>query len=416
MMRPTWRQYGLVLLLFFGLTAASCSSGDDTAGSDGTSAETTNTSDSAAASATSTTAALEARATHRDVGPFGVGVVTLTLPTGNAVEVYYPSDAVEPNGGLESYNVSDFLPEEVRSGLPDDADDEFKVPAEREVAPADAGPFPLVVFSHGFSGFRLQSTHLLTHLASWGMVVASPDHPSRNLAKQINEFLGATPETEPQSATDDVRATIELVRNESASGDGILAGIVEPDLVAVGGHSAGGFTALDAAASIDGMLGYVSYASGASSSGDQADNKAELKLPDVPSLFMAGVNDTIIEPSRTEEAHEQAPAPSWLWEIADSGHLAFSDLCAIGAGDGGIIGLADAIGFEVPDNLRPLAEDGCLEPNAEVRTVWPAIDHASVAFYRFVFGIDDEPVGLGPATAEAFDFGVTINEKTGDEG
>lgn len=352
-------------------------------------------------SSTSSTEAPEpAKAEYRDVGPFGVGAVTLTLPTGNEVEVYYPSDAVEPNGGLEAYRVRSFLPPVIEATIPAEVDDEFKVPAEREVEAVD-GPLPLVLFSHGFSGFRLQSTHLLTHLASWGMVVASPDHPSRDLESQINASIGVT-EGEPQDSVADIQAAIDLVRAESDDPDSVLSGLVDPDLLAIGGHSAGGGTALAATTAIPGMLGYISYASGA---------RDETELPDVPSLFLAGANDGVIEPGRAAEAFEAAAEPSWRWELADSGHLAFSDLCAIGQGQGGLIGLAEEAGLPVPENLRGLAEDGCLEPNVDVRTVWPAIDHSSVAFYRFVFGIDDEPVGLGPEVTEAFDVDVTIEEK-----
>ena len=38
------------------------------------------------------------------------------------------------------------------------------------------GRFPLVVFSHGYGGLRTQSSFLTAHLASWGFVVAAPDH------------------------------------------------------------------------------------------------------------------------------------------------------------------------------------------------------------------------------------------------
>lgn len=381
--------------LTIALVIAACGGGD---GNDARADDPGNAPDGPSSSSTSE-APQAPNAEYRDVGPFGVGVVTLSLPTGNQVEVYYPSDAVEPNGGLEAYRVRSFLPPAIEATIPAEVNDEFKVPAEREVEAAP-GPFPLVAFSHGFSGFRLQSTHLLTHLASWGMVVASPDHPSRDLASQINASIGVT-SAEPQDAVADIQAAVDMVRAESVRPDGVLSGRVDPDLLALGGHSAGGGTALAATVAVPGVLGYVSYASGAI---------GDTTLPDLPSLFLAGANDGVIEPGRTAEAFQGAPAPSWFWELADSGHLAFSDLCAIGQGQGGLIGLAEEAGLPVPENLRGLAEDGCLEPNVDVRTVWPAIDHASVAFYRSVFGIDEQPVGLGPDTAEAFDFGVTIEE------
>lgn len=44
------------------------------------------------------------------------------------------------------------------------------------IAPA-ATPFPLVVWSHGFSGTRLDEAGILTRLASRGYVVAAVDFP-----------------------------------------------------------------------------------------------------------------------------------------------------------------------------------------------------------------------------------------------
>ena len=55
-------------------------------------------------------------------------------------------------------------------------------------ADPDGGPYPLVLFSHGFAGYRLQSTFLTTHLASWGFVVAAVEHPYRNLTAVFGDL------------------------------------------------------------------------------------------------------------------------------------------------------------------------------------------------------------------------------------
>ena len=47
------------------------------------------------------------------------------------------------------------------------------------------------MFSHGFGSFRTQSAEIATSLASWGFVVAAPDHPSRGLEALL---LGAVSE------------------------------------------------------------------------------------------------------------------------------------------------------------------------------------------------------------------------------
>ena len=66
----------------------------------------------------------------------------------------------------------------------------FVTDAYRGVPVSTDGPFPVVLFSHGASSFRLQSTALTTHLASWGFVVVSPDYFERGL----QSLLGGVPD------------------------------------------------------------------------------------------------------------------------------------------------------------------------------------------------------------------------------
>ena len=42
---------------------------------------------------------------------------------------------------------------------------------------AEGGPFPVLMFSHSFSGMKEQNSALLQELASWGYIVLSVDHP-----------------------------------------------------------------------------------------------------------------------------------------------------------------------------------------------------------------------------------------------
>ncbi|MDH4168608.1 MAG: hypothetical protein OEW42_03370 [Acidimicrobiia bacterium] len=379
------------------LVAGACSSSEPDSGSTSTTAAPASLAAPTSPAIPTTTAAAAVTSSSADpevdpvsfqtAGPHEVGITTLALPTGNLVEVFYPADDTV-DGQTDSYQVRSFLPEAIRALIPEETADRYEIEAARDGAASPEGPFPLVLFSHGAAAFRSQSTDLARHLASWGMVVASPDHPSRNLESQLSNS-----EVRPQPAADDLRATRELV---TSAAEGPLAGLVDPNLVAVSGHSAGGGTTLEVATD-DGIAGYVSYASGAFD---------DTELPTVPSLFMAGALDEIVEPERTAEAHTAAAAPSWLWVIEETGHLAFSDICAIGNDEGGLIGLAESagIGDLVPAELRRLATDGCEPPNVEVTSVWPAVNQASVAFYRYTFGLDDEPRGL-----DAIDLdGVTV--------
>ena len=117
-----------------------------------------------------------------------------------------------------------------------------------------------MLFSHGFTGIRQQSSFLTSHLASWGMVVAAPDHWSRDLYHVLGELLGE-PQPEERDDVDDLRRTRDLLAAESGSDDSVLSGHVGTDEVAAVGHSAGGGTVLGFAGD-DGVAGYVSLASG----------------------------------------------------------------------------------------------------------------------------------------------------------
>lgn len=402
----------LVPLLFCtALAVAACGSGSDDSSSTDTTdatvqttsaAPTNSTVDSteavvetteAAATTTPETTPPSAAVTAEDLagpGPYAVGVTTRTLPEGGSVEVWYPADA-STAGGTDTYHISQFLPPALADLVPADIDDIVTIDATRDGAAGPDGPFPIVLFSHGASSFRMQSSTLAQHLASWGIVTASTDHPSRDLLNS----LGGTAEGQPPSA-DQMRSMRTYLT--TLGDDALLGGVLDNDRVALGGHSAGGGTIAEVALD-DGILGYVSYASGLRDT-----------VPTIPSLFMAGANDGVISADRTRESFDLAAAPSWLWVFEDAGHLAFSDLCAVGGGEANLIVLAEAarLGDFVDDRLRSLATDGCDDPNRPVQEVWPGIDQASTGFYRWVFGTDAEPVGLDASVVTT---GVTVTAK-----
>lgn len=327
-------------------------------------------------------------------GHYAVGVITIERADGQLVEVWYPA-VDDAAGDEESYDMRDFVPEAVQELLAgaDDVDAGARYPGARD-AEAATGRFPVVVFSHGFSGMRLQSTFLTSHLASHGMVVASTDHPSRDLFN----VLGGTAASAEQSAVDDVSEVLDLLGALDAGPDGVLVDRVDLDRVAAVGHSAGGGTVVAAAGSDPRIDGYVSMASGrlGDASGDAA------ALPDVPSFFMAGELDATVPVERTRAAFEAAPAPTRLWVIADTGHNAFSDFCTFGDGTG-IVGVAEAAGLGVlleASGLRALGEDGCVEPAAPVEEVFPLIRHGVTAQLVVWLGLDDGTVDLDDATID----------------
>lgn len=387
-MRTTTRTLALTLAAVLALVAASCSSDDPPAASGG---------GDAATSTSSTQPAATWADAYTEPGPYPVGITTLQLDSGPLVEVWYP--AVAGSTGTDGYDMRDFIPQAVADLLTGDVSSAFTLEAARD-ADVASGEFPLVLFSHGAGGVRTQSTFLTSHLASWGMVVASPDHPSRDLTAR----LGGAPANPPDPVAE-LLGTLALMESENAGGP--FQGHLDLEQVAAVGHSAGGGTILGAAAD-PAVDGYVSMASGILGGGDAA-------LPDKPSFFLAGSVDGIVPAdTRTRPAFEAAPAPSLLWVIDGVGHNGFDDFCTFGGGTG-IIGVAEASGLgellnAVP-GLRALGEDGCLPPARPVAETFPIINHAVTSWLRSLFGIDDEPVGLGTQVANAYDTPVAIDVK-----
>lgn len=403
-----------IAVLTIGLLAASSCSG----GSAGD-ATTTPTVDVTADAALSTTPATEAAVpttvdpgllatAYADLGPFAVGVTTLQLPKGPLVEVWYP--AADGSAGTETYDVRDFTPDAVRAVLTGDAPASYSYPAARDADVAE-GAYPVVLFSHGFTGIRVQSSFLTAHLASWGMVVVSPEHPSRDLTN----VLGGTASGDRADAVDDLLASLDLITAEAGDPASRFAGHVDTEHVAAVGHSAGGGTVLGAAAADDRIDGYVSLASGAALGPDASATTAPPVLPDVPSFFMAGSVDAVVPAATvTRPSWEAAPSPSLLWVLEGVGHNGFDDFCTFGNGTG-IIGVAEASGLgpflDAQPQLRTLGQDGCLAPAVPVTDTFPVIRHGVTAWLRALFGVDPAPVALGPDFADAYAVPVDIAEK-----
>ena len=145
-------------------------------------------------------------------GPLGVGETTLTLPTDGApVEVWYPATKASVAGKpIATYNVATWLPPALQKLIP--AGFAVTYPSGGVTGvPVAPGRYPLIVFSHGYAGFRDQSTFLTAFLASWGFVVAAPDHYSRDLTEVLG---GPTAATEKTTDVGDLKATIALMGTE----------------------------------------------------------------------------------------------------------------------------------------------------------------------------------------------------------
>lgn len=337
-------------------------------------------------------------------GPYAAGVTTLSLDD-RKVEVWYPAEKSAVQGKKrDSYYIRDWLPPAIQTLLAK-VNPPFRTDAYRAV-PSAKGKFPLIVFEHGFGGYRDQSTFLTTHLAQWGFVVASPDFLERGLAAQ----LGGAPAT-PKPGLQVFDETVAAVRAASAAKQGPLAGRVKAGKLGITGHSAGARGTIEVAANRSSQIaGYVPLAGAASAFERNGMSSPAIVPPAMPNMFLAGVQDGVIPIDGIKAYYEgSVVAPKRAAWIDGSGHLtAFSDICAIGSGGGGVVAIARQAGLPVPENLAKLGEDGCKPPALKPQQVWPVTEHYTTALFRFAFGIDKKPVGLNAKAAAAFAPGVTV--------
>lgn len=327
-------------------------------------------------------------AAYRDTGPYRVGVRTLPLGDREA-EIWYPVDpGDEGDRPRDVYFIRDFLPDAIDAILPADANPPFDTGAYREAPASDDGAFPLVIFAHGSSSYRTQSTALTTHLASWGFVVVAPDYLERSLRAALGE--------PPEKRREDVavsRAAVAIAKAENGRPGGPLEGRIATDRVGITGHSAGGGSSIRFGEEPD-VVTYIPLSAGARRDGTS--------LPDKPSMWLTGDIDGVVDVARVEDGFAAAASPARLVILEGGGHLAPTDICAIGTEGGGVVQIALNAGLPVPENLQRLGTDGCYEPALPVRDGWPVFHHFVTAQLRWAFGIDPEPVGLSASVAGDF--------------
>ncbi|MBN1965645.1 MAG: dienelactone hydrolase family protein [Anaerolineae bacterium] len=117
--------------------------------------------------------------------------------------------------------------------------------AIQDAAPdAAGGPYPVVIFAHGFGGLRYQSLFLTEHLASWGVVVLAADFPGSNLATALTDPAAMAAGVVEGFATRPPDMLRQITYLDALPADDPLSGLLDMERLAVMGHSFGGYTAL----------------------------------------------------------------------------------------------------------------------------------------------------------------------------
>ena len=249
-------------------------------------------------------------------GPHAVGVRTLELPAADGrgrvlpTDLWYPAQVPPQNEGRGSAEHPFHQPHEA---WPD--------------APALPGSFPLLVFSHGNSGIRRQSTFLTTHLASWGMGVVAPDHTGNTFPEMAN------------LRDDEERKRIHLDARARRPGDALVAldaalsgsfevGDFDASRIGAMGHSFGGWTVSKLPA-LDERIRAICGLAPASEAFVGRKAYADGELPftrRIPALIIAGVDDVLVDlAASVQPFFDRLGSPRALIGVEGADHFHFCD-------------------------------------------------------------------------------------------
>jgi predicted dienelactone hydrolase len=204
---------------------------------------------------------------------------------------------------------------------------------------SDCGRFPMVVFSHVWTGCATQSTFFTEELARHGYVVAAPDHSDALCSAEgtlVPRFIApdvsfSRPDlwTDATYAArrDDVRRAIEWMLQADQ-----FRSHVDSDRIGAVGHSLGGYTVIGLVGGwaswtddrIKAALLFSPYA---------APYVAQERLASVhvPVMYQAADGDVLITPSAVQRAYERSRAPKYYAQLHGGTHFDWTNLLCVAA-------------------------------------------------------------------------------------
>ena len=169
---------------------------------------------------------------QRDIVKFKAGQAMPSYDRPLTVEVWYPATLAAGQAAEGQYRVlaRDGKREVTLSGR-----------AVRDArADLSAGPYPLLIVSHGYPGNRFLLSHLAENLASKGYIVASIDHTDSTYDDQ-----GAFGSTLLNRSLDQLFVLNQMARLNENDPSGTLKGMVNAENTALIGYSMGAYGAVN---------------------------------------------------------------------------------------------------------------------------------------------------------------------------
>lgn len=217
-----------------------------------------------------------------------------------------------------------------------------------EAAPlAGRGPWPWLVVSHGFGGSGHAQVFLAEALAARGWVVAAPDHHDECSANRIvggrptgfnaRRFIQVAQRIGKSSPADRPKylyrlEEMKLVLDRLPETEP-FRGLLDPQRLAVGGHSLGGFTALGVCGTVPEfkdprIRAVLLYSPGG---GGYLYTEQELAGVQIPSLLFIGERERKQRRGNVEMAaladklYRNFGTPKYFLELKGGNHFSFND-------------------------------------------------------------------------------------------
>ncbi len=192
-----------------------------------------------------------------------------------------------------------------------------------------AGPFPLVVYSHGSGGLRYISAYITEAVAARGFVVVSVDHTGNTALDALTKTTLPRKEIVRLRPVD-IRAEIDTMAAQSADPASPFAATVDTEHVGLIGHSAGGTGVLMTAAGHDGAAAdaRVKAVVGLGAYVDPVSDRELAKLQ-LPVMLISGTLDTTTPiKTQTVRAAKKIPGdPLYRVDLKGGGHQSYTDVC-----------------------------------------------------------------------------------------
>jgi len=185
-------------------------------------------------------------------------------------------------------------------------------------AATKSGPFPLVIYNHGFMSTRKEGLYLVEHLASLGYVIAAADFPLTNYSTE-----GGPQAEDVVNQPADVSFLIDTLLSWNQTSNHLFHGLIDQDRIAVMGLSLGGMTTTLVAFHPKLRDRRIKVAVSLAGPTDMfADTFFD--LPGLPFLMVAGTSDALVDFDLNARSLPQRAPETTLVTIHEGSHTGFA--------------------------------------------------------------------------------------------